>query len=1257
MRTRDQKPARPEHVIAKEPPTMTSRLKRLALLLSAGLALGAFALPAVPAAAAPQPWWQVLTGSRPTNLWEPTDNVQEIKSKKSNLLGSEILAARIEVHGKIIGCLAAGSFFGLTPDEVCQLVGIAPEATETAEDLEHLLEGANAFGTASVEVTGGPAGGEPPFLVTTPGSPEPTIAISPLVNGLGTFGAARVKLRSPGGSGRLVLTITNLGDAPVDATKEPVTITDELPAGVEATGIEAFAGDKNRSGPVKCEIQAPDLVSCGFEGELPSYEAIEVEIGANLTGQPPAAGAPGTVSVSGGNAAPASESQAITVSPEPTPFGIEQFSGRSEEEGGAATTRAGSHPFQLTTTIQLNSGPVIGESKGRVLIEQPAIPRNLRFPLPAGLIGNNTMTARCPMSVFVTPQDLRFNECPASSAIGVASVTIIEKGNLGLERVAVPVFNLDPEYGEPARIGFLALGDPVIIDTEVDPDNHYRITGSVRNTTQLAEFLSSTVTLWGTPGDPRHDSSRGWYCTDDHEKHGACERPQNLDESAFWRQPASCSTPLNFQAIVEPWNVPLGSVIDSRESIQANMIACNQVPFGPSIAGSPTTKLAENPSGFDFRLDMPNAGLLNSEAVAEGQAKKVEFTLPEGMSVNPSEGEGLVGCSEAQYEAETAQSLPGEGCPNASKIGEVSVTTPLLKEEAHGALFIAAPHANPFGSLLGLYLVAKIPERGIVVKQAGKVEADPRTGQLTTIFDDLPQLPFSTFHLHFREGGRAPLVTPPACGTYQGQARFVPWSAQDPDNPAPGEVVSRKATFQIERGVDGGACPPNGAPPFHPGLLAGTINNAAGTFSNFNLRLTRNDGEQEFTHFSIKLPPGITGKLAGIPYCPDSAIAQARARTGIHGGQEELDQPSCPAASEIGRTLVGAGVGSLLTYVPGKLYLAGPYNGAPLSMVAITSGVVGPFDVGTVVIRQAFRIDPETAEVFIDATSSDPIPHIIQGIPVHARDIRAYVDRPNFTLNPTSCKRTSTASTVLGSGLDFASPADDNPITVTSPFQAADCAALSFDPKLSLQLLGGTKRGSHPAFKATLRMHGIGEAAIRRAQVTLPHSEFLENAHIKTICTRVQFKAGAGNGTQCPAGSVYGYAKATTPILSEPLTGPVFLRSSEHQLPDLVAALHSPTGIDFDLVGRIDSVKGGGIRNTFEAAPDAPVSTFTLTMRGGKKGLLVNSTDLCRGTHRAEVSFEAHNGKQKDFRPALKAKCAGKAKKKSKRAQQRRSAR
>ena len=258
-------------------------------------------------------------------------------------------------------------------------------------------------------------------------------------------------------------------------------------------------------------------------------------------------------------------------------------------------------------------------------------------------------------------------------------------------------------------------------------------------------------------------------------------------------------------------------------------------------------------------------------------------------------------------------------------------------------------------------------------------------------------------------------------------------------------------------------------------------------------------------------------------------------------------------------------------------------------MVEITAGVVGPFDIGTVVIRQAFKIDPETAEVFIDSTGSDPIPHIIRGIPVHLRDIRAYVDRPDFVLNPTDCTKTSTASTVLGSGLDFVSDSDDNPVTVTSPFQAADCAALSFAPQLSFRLIGGTKRGAFPAFKAHLQMNGIGEAGIQGAQVVLPRSAFIEQSHFETICTRVQFKAGVGNGAECPSNSIYGRARAITPILGEPLEGPVFLRANggERNLPDLVVAL-SNSQVDFNLIGFVDSVNGR-LRNTFAAANRLPL--------------------------------------------------------------------
>jgi hypothetical protein len=279
-------------------------------------------------------------------------------------------------------------------------------------------------------------------------------------------------------------------------------------------------------------------------------------------------------------------------------------------------------------------------------------------------------------------------------------------------------------------------------------------------------------------------------------------------------------------------------------------------------------------------------------------------------------------------------------------------------------------------------------------------------------------------------------------------------------------------------------------------------------------------------------------------------------------------------------------------------------------VVSITAAKVGPFDLGTVVVRFALKIDPETAEVSVDGATSDPIPHIIDGIPVHARNIRVYMDRPEFVLNPTSCDPTSTASTILGSGLDFASAADDQPVTVSSPFQAANCAALGFKPKLALSLLGATHRGGNPKFKAVLHARP-GDANIGAAQVTLPHSEFLDNAHIKTICTRVVFAQGNVPGENCPADSVYGFAKAVTPILDEPLEGPVYLRSSSHQLPDLVAALHNKQ-VNIALDGHVEGVHGG-IRNTFEAVPDAPVTKFTLEMQGGNKGLLVNSTNQPQG--------------------------------------------
>jgi hypothetical protein len=1176
----------------KETPSMP-RIRIYAVLLGAALALLA-ALP-VTASAAPSPWWQILTGSRPTNLWTPQNQVQEITAPAS-----------------VFVLNANGSFLPFN--------GPFPEGT--AANVQAALEG--AYGAGNVEVSGGPSGSAP-LIVTWVGDDA-----GRYVGPIESVFEATTKLVKAGGSGRVVLTITNLGDAPVDATSSPVIVVDELPEGVEATAVEGFAGVRNASGPVNCAVETAGKVACSFAGTLPSYESLEVEIFVSLVGSPPSTGGPGRVTVSGGNAAEESVLQEVKVDSAPTPFGIEVFSAQAEEEGGLPTSRAGAHPFQLTTTIQLDSGSMNERAEG---VEQPALPRNLRVALPAGFVGNATAVPRCQMDVFFDLNESFVNNCPDESAIGVSSVTL--SGLLGFIRIAVPVFNLPPAEGEPARFGFTVAGDPVIIDTAVDSNDKYRVIASVNNASQLAQLLSSTVTLWGTPGDARHDSSRGWACSYRLVDLGPCARPAGLEENAFLRMPVSCASPLGYKTQIEPWNTLIGSVIDEKTFAGGTPIACNQVPFNPTVAAASTDKRADGSSGLDFELQMPNVGLIDKNAIAEGQAKKVEVTLPEGVTVNPSQAEGLSACSPADYARETAGSATGQGCPEASKIGSVEISTPVLEEEGEGSVYVAKPYDNPFGSLLALYMVAKIPERGILIKQAGKVELNPDTGQITTTFDDLPQLPFDDFKLHFFGGDRAPLVMPSSCGTYPVVTRFTPWNAADPDNPQPDEVVTRTSSFSVDQGPSGGACP-SGTPPFNPDLSAGTTNNAAGKYSPFDIRLTREDGEQEFSRFSVKLPPGAIGKLAGIPFCSDAAIAAARAETGPSGGQEELEHPSCPDASQIGHTLVGAGAGPSLTWAPGKLYLAGPYRGAKLSVVAITTAKVGPFDLGTVVIRQALRIDPETTEVTSDGTSSDPIPHILQGIVVRARDIRVFVDRPDFVLNPTSCERMATTAHVLGSGLDLGSAADDQAADVTAPFQVAGCKGLGFKPKLSLRLRGGTKRADTPRLRAVVTARK-GDANIGQTQVTLPHSLFLEQAHIRTICTRVQFNAGAGNGQKCPKAAIYGRAKAISPLLDEPLVGPVYLRSSNHELPDLVAALHSRK-VDINLVGRIDS-KDGGIRTTFLGVPDAPVTKFTLQMQGGRKGLVTNSVDLCGRKNRATAEFVGQNGKARIIKPLVKATC------------------
>ena len=910
-------------------------------------------------------------------------------------------------------------------------------------------------------------------------------------------------------------------------------------------------------------------------------------------------------------------------------FGFEDFQLGFEGKGGSAALQAGSHPFGVTNQLKFNvtNDPFLGE-----IPDQGA--RDLKIQLPDGLVGQPKAIPQCSGPDFINfDRGTKLPKCSNSSAVGVTVVNIYFNVGEPPQFLSSPVYNLVPPPGVVQKLGFIADGVPVAINFTVNPEPPYNVVAKLHDISQALPFFGARLTVWGNPADPAHDMERG-KCIfassplpEDvlQTTGGTC--PANVAEVPFLTLPRACNGALPTAYSATSWQ---GSA-DGGVSTTTPLSGCGKLGFAPTITAKPTTLAAQSPTGLDFSLDVHDEGLTNPSGLANSDIKKAEVTLPEGMSVNPSLAEGLNVCTQADLARETLDSAPGVGCPNESKIGTVQVETPLLDESVDGALFVAKQKDNPFGSLIAMYLVIKNRKLGIIVKQSLKVTPNPVTGQLTTTVDNIPQLPFSHFKLHFREGTRSPLASPPACGTYNAKAVLAPWAG--------GAPITTTSAFQIIVGTAAGPCPSGATPPFHPSLEAGTLNNAAGHYSPFYVHLSRSDGEQELTNFSIKLPPGIVGKLAGIPFCSEAGIAKAKAREHEGEGTLELSDPSCPAASQVGRTLVGAGVGPSLAYAPGKVYLAGPYHGSALSLVSITAATVGPFDLGTVLVRFALKINPETAEVFIDATGSDPIPHIIDGIPIHVRDIRSYVDRPDFVLNPTSCAKTSTASTVLGSGLNFVSAADDQPVTVTSPFQAADCANLGFAPKLALSVKGGTKRGANPAFKAVLTYPKGAYANIAKAQVTLPHSEFLDQSHIKTICTRVQFKEGTVPGEKCPAASIYGFAKAITPLLDEPIQGPVYLRSSSHPLPDLVAALHSGK-IDVDLVGRIDSVKGGRIRNTFESVPDAPVTKFTLEMQGAKKGLLVNSTDLCKSTNKAIADFTGQNGKLHNSTPAVVPHCA-----------------
>jgi hypothetical protein len=917
-------------------------------------------------------------------------------------------------------------------------------------------------------------------------------------------------------------------------------------------------------------------------------------------------------------------SAAPAQAPAQATFGLNGFDVTFTNPDGTPATQAGSHPFAMTTSFGLN---VDGEDVPVGWV------RSLLFEQVPGLLGDTTAYKRCTSLQFLEVSG-GANACPRESAVGITAIEANEPGAW----ISAPLFNLTPPPGVLLRLGFSVLDSNVVVDVGLSTAPPYNPLAAAKNISQLIEVTAGKTQLWGDPSDFRHDGLRGNCGIDEvtlspgeefHFEGSGSSCPVDDNPRPFLTVPGTCQAPLlsRYEALSWAGDKDAGSRLTHDAAGNPEAFGeCGSLPaFTPTIGAKPTSRSAASPTGLDFTLGVDDEGLTSVGGRSQSRIRKAVVTLPEGMTANPSVAEGLEVCSEADLARETLSSAPGEGCPEASKIGTIEVESPLVDEPVKGALYQAEPHANlADNSLIAFYMVLKNTKLGIIVKQTAKVEPDPQSGRLVAIADEIPQVAFSEFRLHFREGGRSPLVTPPTCGPHQVSAELTPWSG--------GAMTQSTSTFQIVSGPSEGPCP-SGPQPFEPGFAAGAANNSAGAYSPFSMRLTRRDGDQDLTRFDATLPPGVAAKLAGVDKCPDAQIALAKAKS----GKAELNSPSCPANSRIGTVLGGAGVGSQLTYVRGAAYLAGPFAGAPLSAVGIVPAVAGPFDVGTVVVREALTVNPRTGEVSVDGAHSDPIPHILAGIPLVVRDVQVHVDRPGFAFNPTSCDPFATKAEIWGGGSNPLSTADDSPVARQARFQAAECARLGFKPRLSLRLKGGTSRGAHPKLRGTYRPRP-GDANIKGLVLRLPRSAFLDQAHIRTICTRVQFAAKS-----CPPGAVYGHARVFTPILSEPLEGPVYLRSSSHNLPDFVASLHGL--IDVELVARIDSKKGG-IRATFTNVPDAPVSKAVVNMQGAKKGLIVNSRSLCGGANRANADLEAQNGKQLTLTPPLQADCGKGAKRK-----------
>jgi hypothetical protein len=883
--------------------------------------------------------------------------------------------------------------------------------------------------------------------------------------------------------------------------------------------------------------------------------------------------------------------------------------GISKWEAGTCTTASCTYAGPASEFFALAAGhPPIGATDFTVSATgKEDQTKRVKVELPEGLNVNPQAVPQCPVETFKTNEA----EC-AGSKVGVSEVTseveLIEGTGIKIPVGPLPfdVYNLVPSNGEPGLFAFhvTALGiinEYVYLETAIEWAGDYHESFFINNIESFPPLGRDRLVFNGQAGG--FNGGGGSFLT--------LPSPCNANSSSVLElesQAGSIAGPQVTTPALPDMAVPI--------------TGCQNAPCQPSVAATASGP-TDSSSTITVSLGIPQH--LNATEINTSTVKSANVTLPAGVGLNPATAPGLKFCPDGAFPLHSKAPV---GCSPETQIGTVAIEAPELPPGSlKGPVYLAEQKSRvpQSGSEYRVFFNAESARYGVQVREEGKVKASPTTGQLTAEFSELPQVAFSSATLTFGPQQKHPipvLSSPPICNSTS-TSTAVPWSTGATTGTSPTQL-------NLTQAPGGGPCAKTLAErPFTPTVTAKPATAKAAAYTPFSLNISRNEGQQEIKGFNLTLPPGATANISEVPYCQPKEFNNATYLSGV----EEQKNWSCNSKTEIGAATITAGTGSTPLKIDGRVYLSGPYMGAPLSAVVITPAVAGPFDLGNVVVRAPLNLNPETGQI----STSAEIPDVFGGAKLDIRSINVNLNRKQFTLNGTNCNKNATTGSISGGGGDPTNSAAWSQAQVNVPFQGSGCEGLDFNPGLKVQLFGQTGRTKHPKLKATLTTTE-GQANTALASVGLPHSIFLDQASLGTVCTRPQFAA-----EQCPAKSRYGFARAWTPLLSHPVEGPVYLRSSNNTLPDMVADLKGQVSIVLD--GRIDSFKGG-IRTTFGSIPDLPVSKFVLTLPGGKHGLLQASVNLCEKPVKGVIRLQGQNGKTVTRHPSIQRPCKGKHKKK-----------